>query len=60
MKLFQRTVDTLAEHAKDKNLDGATLAYIDMSMSCMKCHKYTRNRDDVRRPTRPSTDDRGR
>lgn len=47
MKLFERTVDTIGTRAREKNLDAAMLAYLDMSMSCMKCHKYTRNPKDV-------------
>lgn len=48
MKLFVRTVGSISKHARNKNLDGTMLAYIDMSMSCVKCHKYTRDRKDVR------------
>jgi cytochrome c556 len=41
---FKRAAQTLAARAADKNLDGATLAYIDMTMSCVKCHTYFRGR----------------
>jgi hypothetical protein len=40
---FRRVVDKLAKAAKEKRLDGATLAYMDMTMSCVECHKYVRN-----------------
>lgn len=39
---FRRSVDTLTEAAKKKNLDGAALAYVDVTMKCVSCHKYVR------------------
>jgi cytochrome c556 len=39
---FQRLCDELATKARDKNLDGATLAYVRLTMSCVNCHKYVR------------------
>ena len=39
---FRRVTEKLEKKAKEKNLDGATLAYIDMTMSCVECHKYVR------------------
>jgi hypothetical protein len=39
---FRRTTDTLTKAAREKNLDGATLAYLSMTMSCVNCHKYVR------------------
>jgi hypothetical protein len=39
---FQRKVSRLEKMAKAKNLDGAALAYIDVSMSCIECHKWVR------------------
>jgi hypothetical protein len=39
---FRRTADTLAREARDKNLDGAALAYVDLTLACVKCHKYVR------------------
>jgi hypothetical protein len=44
---FRRAVDTLLEKAKDKNLDGVALAYVDLTLSCVKCHKYVRDRQDT-------------
>lgn len=40
---FQRLADELAGKADGKNLDGATLAYLQLTMNCINCHKYTRN-----------------
>jgi hypothetical protein len=39
---FRRAADTLTKAARDKNLDGATLAYVSVTMSCVNCHKYVR------------------
>jgi lysyl-tRNA synthetase class I len=43
-RAFQRAAETLAEKAKAKNLDGATLAYLDMTMSCVACHNHFRGK----------------
>lgn len=40
---FTKIVDKLVKAAKEKRLDGSTLAYLDMTMSCVECHKYVRN-----------------
>ena len=39
---FRRVVNKLAVAAKEKRLDGATLGYMDMTMSCVECHKHVR------------------
>jgi hypothetical protein len=39
---FQRKVSQLDKSAKDKQLDGAALAYIDLTMSCVDCHKWVK------------------
>ncbi len=41
---FRRNVDALAKAARDKNLDGATLAYVRVTMSCVECHKFVRGK----------------
>ena len=41
---FQRLADELAKKAKDRNIDGATLAYLRLTMNCVNCHKYVRER----------------
>lgn len=41
---FRRNVDALTKAAKNKNLDGAMLAYVRATMSCVECHKYVRGR----------------
>ncbi len=39
---FQRYADDLAKAAKQGNIDGATLAYVKLTMNCVQCHKYVR------------------
>jgi hypothetical protein len=40
---FRRIVNKLAVAAKEKRIDGATLGYMDMTMSCVECHKQVRS-----------------
>ena len=39
---FRRNAGALAKGAKDKNLDACALAYVDTTLSCVRCHKYVR------------------
>ena len=39
---FQRNTDELVKAAKQGNIDGATLAYVKLTMNCVQCHKYVR------------------
>ena len=39
---FRRSADALRDAAKKKNLDGAALHYVDMTLKCINCHKYVR------------------
>jgi len=41
-KEFQRSVDAITDAARKKNLEAATLAYVDATMKCVTCHKYVR------------------
>jgi hypothetical protein len=41
-RAFQKSAEAIAEKARAKNLDGATLAYIDMNISCVGCHNHFR------------------
>ena len=55
MTLFRRSVEKVNSKAKDKNIDGVMLGYIDMQLACMKCHQHTRdNKPDARLPHLPS------
>ena len=40
---FQQITDELAKKASQKNIDGATLAYVRLTMNCVNCHKYVRD-----------------
>jgi hypothetical protein len=55
---FQDLAGELASKAKEKNLDGATLAYVELTMNCVKCHKLVR--DERLISLGPRDADRGR
>jgi len=40
---FRRSCDALRTAAKAKNLDGAALAWMEVTMKCVQCHKYVRD-----------------
>src|SRR6266487_4081009 len=39
---FQRSIDAVARAADKQNVDGATVAYFQLTTSCVTCHKYLR------------------
>jgi cytochrome c556 len=39
---FQRSAEKLRKAGKDKNLDAAALAYVDLTLNCVKCHQHVR------------------
>lgn len=41
---FRRQTDALTAAAQEKNVDAATLAYVQMTFSCVHCHKYMRGK----------------
>jgi len=41
-KEFQRSVNAITDAARKKNLEAATLAYVDATLKCVSCHKYVR------------------
>ncbi len=45
---FRRSCDNLRTAAKAKNLDGAALAWMEVTMKCVQCHKYVRDAERVR------------
>jgi hypothetical protein len=57
---FRRTADLLAEQARKKNLDGAALAYVQLTLNCVNCHKEVRRLhfEDSRKPRPPDKDGR--
>jgi hypothetical protein len=40
---FRRRTDGLIRAAKSKNLEGASLAYVEVTLSCVHCHKHVRD-----------------
>jgi hypothetical protein len=41
-KEFRRATDALTEAGRAKNLDAASLGYVDVTLKCVECHKYLR------------------
>jgi hypothetical protein len=41
-KEFRRAAEQLRDLAAKKNLEGAALGYMDVTMKCVNCHKYVR------------------
>ena len=39
---FLRNLEGLKKAAKAKNVDAAALVYVDMTLTCVKCHQYVR------------------
>lgn len=40
---FRRIVIKMEKAAREKRIDGSTLGFLDMTMSCVECHKLVRN-----------------
>jgi hypothetical protein len=40
---FQRITGDMIKKAEAKNLDGVTLGFVQMTTSCVNCHKYVRD-----------------
>jgi len=47
---FRRAAEMIIRKAKDKNLDGVALSYVELTLSCVRCHDYVREVRDVRLP----------
>jgi cytochrome c556 len=54
---FRRNAERAARMAREKNLDGAALAYVQMTMNCVNCHKHVR---EVRMAQRDAAENRER
>lgn len=39
---FRRIARSMGTQAEKKNIDGAAMAYVQLTMSCVECHKFTR------------------
>jgi hypothetical protein len=45
---FRRATEAMTKAAKEKNLDGAALAYLETTMKCVNCHQYVRDTRQAR------------
>ena len=43
LQTFQFSNDELIRNAREKNIDGAALAYVQLTVSCVNCHKVLRS-----------------
>ena len=41
---FRDSAERLRAAAEKKNIDGATLAYFEVTLNCVRCHKYIRDK----------------
>ena len=39
---FRRSARNLVENARKKNIDAAALSYVELTLTCVKCHKHVR------------------
>jgi len=44
---FRRSAESLIKKAKQKNIDGAALAFVDMTVCCVRCHEHCREVRDT-------------
>lgn len=57
---FRRSLDDVVKGANDRNIDAATLAYMDMVLACVRCHKHVREVRITRLPaSEPAADGLG-
>ena len=47
---FRRTAEVILQKAKAKSIDGVTLTYFEMTMSCVRCHQYVREVRNAQAP----------
>lgn len=47
---FRRSAENLQKAAKDKKIDAAALAHVDMTLTCVRCHRYLRDEGIARGP----------
>lgn len=45
---FRGSAQRLRDNANLKNLDGATLAYFEVTLNCVRCHRYVRNQQKTK------------
>jgi len=45
-KDFRNSASRLRDSAREKNVDGSTLAFFEVTLSCVRCHKYVRSEQE--------------
>ena len=45
---FRRAAEVMIQKARQRNIDGVAVAYVEMTLSCVKCHQHTRELRDAR------------
>lgn len=55
---FRRAVNVITESARNKNIDRATLGYIDLTVRCVGCHKYLRDQGTINNVSDPKSVDK--
>jgi len=53
---FQRLTLKMAGQAENKDLDGVALSYVDMTLTCVKCHQHVREQKIGMAPPRRMPD----
>lgn len=51
---FRRKADGLIKNAREKNPDGAALKYVELTLTCVRCHQYVRDAGRVRLDDAPA------
>ena len=41
---FRRSLQVVKDAAKEKNVDRAALGYVNLTVQCLECHRFLRNR----------------
>jgi len=44
---FRRAAEVILQKAQAKNLDGVAYGYVDLTMTCVRCHTYVREARDA-------------
>jgi hypothetical protein len=47
-ELFRRNTKALTDTARKHNLDGSTLAFVQVTLNCVECHKHVRSVQQAR------------
>jgi hypothetical protein len=51
---FRRAAEGIIQKARAKNIDGVTVSYFEMTVSCVRCHSYVREVREARLPGAPA------